>query len=146
MLRAAIEKHPALVQKLWTTILPCGTLRKSALESRHKEMSTSAFNNLDAVKKITAELNYEEKAPSTGRSNVPLAKSRRVVVNSGPRGYIDAQIDVANHGWGAWRIGRAHCSTNVGLGYQRDSSGAFFYGQRRRRCAAAREMSASTLQ
>ena len=31
-LRAATEKHLALVQKLWTIVLPCGMLRKTAVE------------------------------------------------------------------------------------------------------------------
>ncbi len=34
MLRPATEKHFPLVQKLWTIGLPCGSLRKSAQESR----------------------------------------------------------------------------------------------------------------
>jgi hypothetical protein len=33
-LRAATKKHFALVQKLWTIGLPCGSLRKTAEESR----------------------------------------------------------------------------------------------------------------
>src|SRR5271170_3461370 len=43
MFRTATEKPLALVQKLWTTRLPCGSLRKSADESRHEECGTTTF-------------------------------------------------------------------------------------------------------
>jgi hypothetical protein len=51
-LRSATEKHFPLVQKLWTTGLPCGSLRKTAQESRHHKCRPRLFNNLDAVKEI----------------------------------------------------------------------------------------------
>jgi hypothetical protein len=34
--RVAIEKHPPVVQKLWTLVLPCGSLRKS-VEELHRQ-------------------------------------------------------------------------------------------------------------
>jgi hypothetical protein len=43
MLRPATEKHSPLVQKLWTMSLPCGSLRKTAQESRSDNAGTAIF-------------------------------------------------------------------------------------------------------
>ena len=50
LLRAATEKHFALVQKLWTMRLPCGRLRKNAENCEGEICRSLQFNNLDVVK------------------------------------------------------------------------------------------------
>ena len=44
MLCVATQKHPALVQKLWTMSLPCGSLRKTAQESRRGKAGGRDFS------------------------------------------------------------------------------------------------------
>jgi hypothetical protein len=50
-LRSATKKLCTIVQKLWTIVLPCGKLRKTAQDSRPDKCRPRLFNNLDAVKK-----------------------------------------------------------------------------------------------
>jgi hypothetical protein len=49
--RAAIEKHFALVQNLWTVTLACGSLRKNAEELCGPSCGSARAYNLDIVRK-----------------------------------------------------------------------------------------------
>ncbi len=79
MFRAATEKHFPLVQKLWTTILPCGKLRKTKNETPRAAWSSTQIQQRNDVKNL----------PLPARAAEPLLESIPAFVPAG-REFIPA--------------------------------------------------------